>query len=82
MTLLEIVDRLCSVTQMQAEIIRKHKEIIEQAKIDDAVADELRQLREDVDDELDLIKYASRRYIGTGLYDNAAQSHKEAQFSL
>lgn len=78
MTLLEIVDRLCSVTQTQAEIIRKQTEIIEQAKIADAVADELRQLREKVDDELDLIEYASRRYIGTGLDDNAEQSHKEA----
>ncbi len=67
MTLLEIVDRLCSVTQMQADIIRKQTEIIEQAKIADAVADEMRQLRKEVDDELDLVECASRRYIGTGL---------------
>ncbi len=78
MTLLEIVDRLCSVTQLQAEIIRKQTEVIEQAKIADAVADELRQLREEVDDELTLIDDASRRYVGTGFPDNAAQSHKEA----
>lgn len=67
MTLLEIIDRLCSVTQMQADIIRKQTEIIEQAKIADAVADEMRQLRKEVDDELDRIEYASRRYVGTGL---------------
>lgn len=67
MTLLEIVDRLCSVTQMQADIIRKQTEIIEQAKIADAVADEMRLLRKEVDDELDLVECASRRHIGTGL---------------
>lgn len=67
MTLLEIIDRLCSVTQMQADIIRKQTEIIEQAKIADAVADEMSQLRKEVDDEFDLIELASRRYIGTGI---------------
>ena len=78
MTLLEIVDRLCSVTQMQADIIRRQTEVIEQAKIADAVADELRQLRDQVDDELSLIECASVRYIGGDLQTDAAQSHKEA----
>lgn len=77
MTLLEIVDRLCSVTQMQAEIIRKQTEVIEQAKIADAVADELRQMQDQVDNELDLIEFASRRFIGTGFQENAAHSHTE-----
>lgn len=78
MTLLEIVDRLCSVTELQAEIIRKQTIIIEQAKIADAVADELKKLRDEVDDELDLIEYANRGYIRDDLQTDAAQGQKEA----
>lgn len=79
MTLLELVDRLCSVTQLQADIIRKQTIIIEQAKIANAVADdELVLLRDKVEDELDLIEYASRGYIGTGFQTDAVQSQKEA----
>lgn len=79
MTLLELVDRLCSVTQLQADIIRRQTIIIEQAKIADAVADDdLKLLRDEVDDELDLLEYASRDYIGTGFQTDAVQSHKEA----
>lgn len=79
MTLLELVDRLCSVTQLQADIIRKQTIIIEQAKIANAVADdELKLLRDEVDDELDLLEYVSRDYIGTGFQTDAVQSRKEA----
>ena len=67
MTLLEIVDRQCQVIAIQSEIIKKQAEIIEQSKIADEVFGELRKKIKDVDDELDLIEYASRRYIGTGV---------------
>lgn len=55
MTLLEVVDRLCRVTELQSEIIRKQTEIIEQAKIADAVSDELASMKKSVSDELSLV---------------------------
>lgn len=67
MTLLEIVDRQCQVIAIQSEIIKKQAEIIEQSKIADEVFGKLRKKIKDVDDELDLIEYASRRHIGTGV---------------
>lgn len=33
MSLLEVIERLCTVTRLQADIIQKQAEIIEQAKI-------------------------------------------------
>ncbi len=65
MTMLEIIDRLCSVTQLQADIIRKQTMIIEQAKIADEVRGDLRLLCQKADSELDLIEYANRPLIGS-----------------
>lgn len=55
MSLLEIIERLCAVTRLQAEIIQKQTEVIEQAKIADAVAEDLQQMRTAAADELALI---------------------------
>lgn len=66
MTQLEIIDRLCRVTRLQADIIYKQAEALAQAEIAEAVADELRSMRKAAEDELDLIEYGSRAYISTG----------------
>lgn len=55
MSLLEIVERLCEVTRLQSEIIKKQTEVIEQAKIADTVAEELKAMRTAAADELDII---------------------------
>ena len=55
MSLLEIIERLCSVTKLQAEIIQKQTEALEQAKIAGSVAAELADKRAEVATELDLI---------------------------
>jgi hypothetical protein len=55
MSLLEIIERLCAVARLQAEIISKQAEELEQAKIADAVAEELRTKRKSAADELALI---------------------------
>lgn len=65
MTTLEIIDRLCSATQLQADIIRKQTMIIEQAKIADEAREDLRLLCQKADEELDLIEYANRPLIGS-----------------
>lgn len=66
MTQLEIIDRLRRVTRLQADIIYKQAEALAQAEIAEAVADELRSMRKAADDELDIVEYGSREYIGTG----------------
>lgn len=66
MTQLEIIDRLRRVTRLQADIIYKQAEALAQAEIAEAVDDELRSMRKAADDELDIVEYGSREYIGTG----------------
>lgn len=56
--LLEIVDRMCAVTELMADIIRKQTIQIEQEHI----ADEFAGLRKRADDDLDIIEYQLRRY--------------------
>lgn len=45
MNVYEIIEQLCTVTRLQADIIEKQAEIIEQAEIADEVAAELSALR-------------------------------------
>lgn len=45
MSLLEIIERLCAVTELQAQIIEKQAEALAQAEIADAVAAELSEMR-------------------------------------
>lgn len=65
MSPLEIISRLCDVTNSLSEIVRKQQEIIERSKVEDAVAGELRRMAQDADRELDIIEYHSRRYCDT-----------------
>lgn len=55
MSLLEIIERLCGVTKLQAEIIQKQTEALEQAKIADELAEELQKMRTAAANELALI---------------------------
>lgn len=52
MSLLEIIERLCEIARLQAEIISKQAEEIEQAKIADYVSEELREMRYRAEREL------------------------------
>lgn len=45
MSLLEIIERLCAVTELQAQIIEKQAEALAQAEIADAVAAEFSEMR-------------------------------------
>ena len=45
MSLLEIIERLCEIVSLQNEIIKKQTEESEQAKIAEAVSDELLDMK-------------------------------------
>lgn len=55
MSLFDVVEQLCEVTRLQADIIRKQAEVIEHAKIANSVASELAAMRNTVVAELNLI---------------------------
>lgn len=57
-----IVDRLCEATTQLLEIIKKQEEIIEQCRISDELHKELDDMKNDVDQKLDLIEYDLRSY--------------------
>lgn len=56
MTTLETLERLLTVIELQAEVIRKQAEALEQADISAAVMTELRQMRERTEKELSPVK--------------------------
>ena len=57
-----IVDRLCEATTQLLEIIKKLEEIIEQCRISDELHKELDDMKNDVDQKMDLIEYDLRSY--------------------
>lgn len=57
-----IVDRLCEATTQLLEIIKKQEEIIEQCRISDELHKELDDMKNDVDQKMDLIEYDLRLY--------------------
>lgn len=57
----ELIDRLCGVTTMLADIVKEQAAIIEQADIPDSVKEALKQKRDAADSELDVIEYGLRR---------------------
>lgn len=65
MSPLEIISRLCDVTNTLSYIVKKQQEIIEQSKIEEAVKADLRQQVKETDRELDVIEYHSRRFCDT-----------------
>lgn len=56
MSLLETIERLCEVVRLQADIIEKQTEALEQAKIADEVAAELAAMRKEVEDKREPIE--------------------------
>lgn len=56
----EIVDRLCSVTMDLSAIVKKQAEIIAQCEISEAVAVELKEMRDKADSALDIIGHRLR----------------------
>jgi hypothetical protein len=57
-----IVDRLCEATTQLLEIIKKQEEIIEQCRISDELHKELDDMKNGVDQKMDLIEYDLRSY--------------------
>ena len=57
-----IVDRLCEATTQLLEIIKKQEEIIEQCRISYELHKELDDMKNDVDQKMDLIEYDLRSY--------------------
>mgnify|MGYP000330913669 FL=1 len=57
-----IVDRLCEATTQLLEIIKKQEEIIEQCRISDELHKELDDMKNDVEQKMDLIEYDLRTY--------------------
>lgn len=57
-----IVDRLCEATTQLLEIIKKQEEIIEQCRISDELHKELDDMKNDVDQKMDLVEYDLRSY--------------------
>ena len=57
-----IVDMLCEATTQLLEIIKKQEEIIEQCRISDELHKELDDMKNDVDQKMDLIEYDLRSY--------------------
>ena len=57
-----IVDRLCEATTQLLEIIKKQEEIIEQCRISDELHKELDDMKNAVDQKMDLIEYDLRSY--------------------
>lgn len=65
MSPLEIISRMCDVTNTLSDIVKKQQEIIEQSKIEEAVKADLRQQVKETDRELDVIEHHSRRFCDT-----------------
>lgn len=61
MNTLEIISRLCEVTNILAEIVKNQQTIIEQSKIEETIKQELRQTVEETDRELDMLGHNMRR---------------------
>lgn len=56
----EIIDRLCGVTTQLSDIVRKQAEIIEQSDIADEVKEELRAMRKEADENLEIAEFRLR----------------------
>lgn len=65
MSPLEIISRMCDVTNTLSDIVKKQQEIIERSKIEETVKADLRQQVKEADRELDVIEYHSRRFCDT-----------------
>lgn len=71
MTPLEIISRLCEITEELSEIVKKQQEMIERSKVEEEVKEELRNMANETDGKLDVLEYHTRRYCDT---DDAGRS--------
>lgn len=71
MTPLEIISRLCEITEELSEIVKKQQEMIERTKVEEEVKEELRNMVNETDGKLDVLEYHTRRYCDT---DDAGRS--------
>lgn len=71
MTPLEIISRLCEITEELSEIVKKQQEIIERSKVEEEVKEELRNMVNETDGKLDVLEYHTRRCCDT---DDAGRS--------
>lgn len=62
---LEIISRLCDVTETLSEIVQKQQTIIEQSKLEESVKAELRNSIKDTENKLDALEYGMRKYCDT-----------------
>lgn len=65
MSPLEIISRLCDVTNVLSDIVKKQQETIERSKVEEAVKEELRQQVKEAERELNVIEYHTRRICDT-----------------
>lgn len=65
MTTLEIISRLCEVTEELSGIVKKQQEMIERSKVEEEVKEELRNMVNEADRKLDVLEYQMRRYCDT-----------------
>lgn len=65
MTPLEIISRLCEITEELSGIVKKQQEMIERSKVEEGVKGELRNMVNEADGKLDVLEYHMRRYCDT-----------------
>ena len=65
MSPLEIISRLCDVTENLSAIVKKQQTIIERSKIEETVKEELRNMVNEADEKKDVLEYHMRRYCDT-----------------
>ena len=58
--MLEIIDGLCMVIEMQAQLIRKQAETLEQENIAKEIVGELHEKRSEIEKKMDLMEYKMR----------------------
>ena len=62
---LEIISRLCEITEELSGIVKKQQEMIERSKVEEGVKEELRNMVNEADGKLDVLEYHMRRYCDT-----------------
>lgn len=62
-TVLEIIDGLCKVTETLAQLVNKQAEVIAQADIAEEIKEELEAMRNGTDLQMDVLEYKMRKIL-------------------
>lgn len=62
-TVLEIIDGLCKVTETLAQLVNKQAEVIAQADIAEEIKEELKTMRNGTDLQMDVLEYKMRKIL-------------------